>query len=515
MRLFILVTLLFIACQKNQIEEIMPSSLKIDFQEGDLTSLHPHELIIYLRGISIGKTLYEGLTRVDESGKTQLAGASSLDVSLDGLVYVFKLRPNHWSDGTVVTAHQYEAAWKEALSPVSFCKRSDLLFMIKNARAAKSKEVAIDAIGVKALDDQTLFVELERPSPHFLELLAQPIAAPLQDPKAQTILSFNGPFQVDSWERGSILKLKQNPYFWNSKNVSIPRIEVYMVQESDTTFALYEQKKLDWIGVPLCPLSTEQIDHLKTQKALLSHPIDRAFWIFLNTQHPSLSSPSIRKALSLAIDREKITENVLIGGIPLGKPLPQALLPKQGHLEILESKEEARRLFTLGLQELGLSRDTFPPLLITYSQQSNRKQLAEYLQKAWSQTLDIKVQLQPQEWNVLRSNLGTGQFEITGTFEASYCHDPLELMERLVSLGSANFPQWEFPLYQQKISSASREANLEQRFELLSEAEDILIDQMPFIPISSDRFLFAHHPRLKGYAFDSVGAVDFSYARFQ
>src|SRR5581483_530440 len=114
----------------------------------------------------------------------------------------------------------------------------------------------------------------------------------------------------------------------------------------------------------LCPLSSEQIDHLRQKKSLQSHPIDRAFWVFLNTQHPSLSSPLIRKALSLAIDRETITHKVLVGGDPLDKPLPHALLPKHGHSEIHENKGEAQKIFEKGLAELGYTKKSFPPLVI-------------------------------------------------------------------------------------------------------------------------------------------------------
>lgn len=510
--LIIPLILLATACQKIKTEETMHNSLKIDFQEGDLASLHPHDLMIYLRGISIGKTLFEGLTRIDENGKAQLAGAQSVDVSLNGLYYTFKLRKNHWSDGTAVTAFQYEAAWKEALAPVSFCPRPDLLYMVKNASEVKKGILPIENLGVKALDADTLFVELGRPSPYFLELLAQPISAPLQNPAERSIKAFNGPFIVEKWDRNSSLKLKPNPHFWNRKAVSLKSIDVYMVQEMETAYALYEQKELDWIGVPLCPLSSEQIVHLKEKKSLLSRPIDRAFWVFLNTQHQALSSPSIRKALSLAINRETITHNVLIGNNPLEKPLPHSLLPVDSQGSLKEDIAEANRQFAAGLKELGLTKETFPPLVITYSQQANRKQLAEYLQDTWTRALGIVVRLEPQEWNVLRTNLGNGQFEISGCFEASFYHDPLELLERMVTLSPSNFPQWISPLYQQKISSASNEVNLNARMNLLSEAEEILMDQMPFIPISSDKFLFAHNPKLHGYTFDSVGAIDFSYA---
>lgn len=503
---------LLIACQKQQKEATMQNSLKIDFQEGDLSSLHPHDLMIYLRGISIGKTLFEGLTRIDECGNIQLAGAKTVDISPNGLNYTFKLRKNHWSDGTLVTASQYENAWKEALSPSSFCPRPDLLYMIKNGVEVKKGQLPVDKLGVKALDDETLLVELGRPSPHFLKLLAQVISAPLQNPSERNVTVFNGPFVVDKWERNSSLKLKPNSHFWNKAKVTLDQIEVFMVQDTQTAFSLYEQKQLDWIGVPLCPLSAEQVDHLKKKNALLSCPIDRAFWVFLNTKHKPLSSPSIRKALSLAINRETITDNVFVGNNPLEKPLPHALLPVASKSPLKEDLIEARKQFDAGLKELGLTKETFPPLIVTYSQQANRKQLAEYLQDAWTRALGIDVRLEPQEWNVLRTNLGNGQFEISGSFEASFCHDPLELLERMTSLSSSNFPQWVFPLYQQKVAQASQEVNFDERLRLLSEAEEILLDQMPFIPISSDKFLFAHNPKLKGYTFDSVGAIDFSYA---
>lgn len=490
----------------------MQSLLKIDFQEGDLPSLHPHDVMVYLRGISIAKTLYEGLTRMDEQGKAVLAGAKSVDTSPDGLTYTFHLRKNQWSDGAFVTAFQYEAAWKEALSPQSACSRPDLLYIVKHARDIKKGLLPVTSLGIQALDSETLQVQLERPSPHFLELVAQPIAAPLQNPSERSLHAFNGPFMVSEWKKNSLLRLKPNPYFWNKKEVSLAQIDVSIIQDPETAYALYEKKELDWIGVPLCPLSSEQVLHLKVKNELLSHPIARAFWVFLNTQHKALSSPSIRKALSLAINREAITQNIFLGNQPLAKPIPPQLLPSSSAY-LKEDHLAAKKEFEKGLDELHLTKENFPKLTISYSQQANRKQLAEYLQNAWTQVFDIHVELEPQEWNTLRTNLGSGQFEISGAFEAAFYHDPLEMLEKMSGLGPANFPQWVFPLYQEKVKFAGEEANLEERMKFLKQAEEILAEQMPFIPISTDKFLFAHKNGLRGYVFDSVGAIDFSYAK--
>lgn len=162
--LFLILNCLLTNCQKKQSSR---DSLTLNFQEGDLPSLHPHALMIYLRGISVGKILYEGLTRINAQGKPELAGAESVEISPDLLRYTFKIRSNQWSDGTPVTAYQFESAWKEALSPSSNSSRSDLLYMIKNSEQAKKGEVPIDSIGVNALDANTLLVELSYPSPFF------------------------------------------------------------------------------------------------------------------------------------------------------------------------------------------------------------------------------------------------------------------------------------------------------------------------------------------------------------
>ncbi len=510
--LFILLFSFLMSCQKQ--EEIRVHSLKVNFQEGDLPSLHPHEVMIFLRGISIGKTLNEGLTRIDHEGNPVLAGAKSMEISLDGLQYRFTLRENAWSNGSPVTAHHFEKAWKEALSPNSTCPRADLLYMIKNGEEAKKGLIPTDQVRVTALNDKTLVVELAYPSPYFLDLLAQPVCAPLFDPKKKEPTEFSGPFMLDKWVRGSSLTFKPNPHFWNRQNVSIKQIEVSFVEDPLTTFSLFEKGKLDWIGVPMGPLTAEQITHLSNKKAIYSYPIDRSFWVFLNTKHPALSSPKIRKALSLSINRDAITKHILMGGRPLAKALAPNMLPSSFHFPLKENRMEAKKLFEEGLKELKLSKESFPALTVTYSQQANRKQLAEYLREAWTDALGINVELQNQEWNVLRTNLAKGQFVICGAFEAAYYKDPLEMLERFTSINSNNFTQWTYPPFKEKIAEAKYEIDPEKRMEHLAVAEKILIEEMPFIPICSDCFFFGRNAQLKGYAFDSLGAIDFSYAKF-
>lgn len=508
------VSLLFIliltSCQKDK-DDIM-TVLKINFQEGDLPSLHPHEFAIHLRGISIGKCLFEGLTRIGEDGTVQLAGAKSITPSIDGLSYTIALRDNWWSNGTLVTASHYANAWKAALLPASPCTRADLLYPLKNGEESKKGLLSIDEVGVKVLDDKTLLVELAYPCPYFLELLSTTVFYPLLDPENRGVSAFNGPFALDMWEREECLRLKPNPYYWNKKNVSIRQIEVSMMRDMSAVFNSYEGGVLDWIGVPLCNLTAEQIDYFKKTDSLKSHPVDRVFWVFLNTDHPALSSRLIRQALSLAIDRNKITQHILTGGKPLSKPFPSTLLSSASSAKIDENLFRAKELFEQGLQDLGFTRQTLPPISISFAQQASRKQFAEYLHQAWVDAFGIDVRLDAQEWNVLRANLDQGRFHAAGCMEAAFYKDPLEVLERFVSRKPGNFSQWVNPEFSQKVLLAKQECDASSRTALMAEAEEILIDQMPFIPICSDRLLFSHHPGLKGYVFDYVGAIDFSYA---
>lgn len=487
------------------------NSLRLNFQEGDLPSLHPHVVMVHLRGICTIKSLYEGLTRLDNKGKAQLAGAESAERSSDGLLYTFKLKENKWSDGSPVTAHHYANAWREALSPTSNCSRADMLYMFKNGEQIKKGELPPSELGVKALDDRTLVIELAYPSPYLYELLAQGICAPLADVKEKEPTRFNGPFMVDEWKRGDHLRLKRNPHYWAAKNIPLDHIDIYMVQDIMTAYSMFEKGQIDWVGVPFIPLPPEIIESLKENNSLRSHQVDRAFWVYMNTKEKHLSSPLIRQALSQAVDRKAVSKHILVANYPLEKPIPETLQPNNPSNLTKYNVEEAKAKFKKGMQELGYTEKTFPVIEISYSQQANRKQLAEYLQQVWSKTFGIQVKTVPQEWNVLRSNLEKGQFQISGGYDGAFFNDPLEMLDRFLVSGPRNFSQWTDENYSSKLRKARGEANLEKRMQTLRDAEYILLEQMTFFPLTSDEFMFAHHPDVTGYTFDGVGGCDFSH----
>ncbi|MGE5196178.1 MAG: ABC transporter substrate-binding protein, partial [Anaerolineae bacterium] len=183
--------------------------LRINLQEGDPLSLHPHQSV-EVRCLALQKALFEGLTRNNEKDQIELAAAEKVEVSPEQTVYTFTLRPHLWSNGKPVTAYHFENAWKKALSPTEICFRPEFFYVIKNARAAKLGTLPLDQVGLKAIDERTLRVELEHPAPYFLNLVSNPMFSPLFDHEKEPKV-FNGPFLLKTWQRNVALELISNP----------------------------------------------------------------------------------------------------------------------------------------------------------------------------------------------------------------------------------------------------------------------------------------------------------------
>jgi len=480
----------------------------------DLPSLHPHLLIHHFRGRVASKILFEGLTRLNQEGEAELTGATSVDISPDGKHYTFILRDMQWSDGTAVTAEHFAQAWKHALSPQSDCPRADLFYCILNAKAAKKGDLPLDAIGVQALDHKTLSIDLAQPCPHFLKLLAQPIFAPLINP-AEEPKQFNGPFKVNNWEKGKCLELIANPTYWNYPQVKLDAIKMYAIADDATSMGMYEKKELDWMGNPFASLSSEAIVYLQSMDALHRRAVERMFYLYFNTDHPVLSCLPIRQALNLALNRSLITQHIFISGEPLSKPISMDVLPHTS-LSLSADITEATQLFQQGLEELRLTSETLPPLTISYANEPSYKAFAQYLQETWSKAFGIRVKLEGSDWVCFRSKLEKGEFEIGGCVESMIDNDPLDILQRFEDTSSGcNFPRWVNVHYQEKIAQAKEESKLQKRTQLLMEAENILIKEVPFATICTWPNVYTHHPKLKGYIIDHTGCVDFTSAYFE
>lgn len=479
---------------------------------GNLASLHPHTGIdLHCRIFQ--KALFEGLTRLAADGKPVLAGAQNVALSPSQTIYTFTLRPMQWTNGTPVTAFQFEHAWKSAIAPASSCLRSDLFYPIKNANAAKRGEVSLDQVGIHAVDAQILIVELEHPSPYFLDLIANPLFSPLFD-ESPVPSVFNGPFYVAQHAYDKKIVLRKNYGYWDSLHVALDTIEASFIADSTTALHLYEKGEIDWGGHPFTMLPHDALPRLEKSPDFYSKPLDGVYWLCVNTEQFPLSSPKIRQALSVALDRESLAHHVLLGETPTRSLIPTGIALLADH-ELYQdhNRKEAKVLFEEGLQELHLTQETFPTLIFSHSDIPGQKKLAEAIQECWQKTFGIDVQLKNAEWNVFFASLGERQFQIGGCIWFSAFHDPIYYLEFFKEKGHRyNAPQWENKHFQQLLKLADDEKNPSIRREHLRQAERLLLADMPVIPLFIYNAKYLKSPRVQGIEVINSGHIDFRWA---
>lgn len=475
---------------------------------GPLTSLHPHTGIdLYCRVFQ--KAVFEGLTRLDAEGKPILAAAQGLEISPSKTTYTFTLRPMQWTNGEPVTSFQFEKAWKWALAPGSPCLRSDLFYPIKNAKAAKLGEVSLDDVGIYALDAQTFVVELEHPTPYFLDLVATSLFSPLCDDKPIPSI-FNGPFYVAQHAPDTKIVLCKNHGYWDAQNVALETVEASFITDSTTALHLYEKGEIQWGGHPFTPLPLDALPRLEKSSEFHSSPLDGIYWLCVNTKLLPLSSSKIRKALSVALDREALAHHVLLGETPTRSLISTgvALLGKDDH-----NHKEAKSLFKEGLQDLHLTQETFPTLTLSHSDFPGQKKLAEAIQECWQAVFGIDIKLQNSEWNVFFANLGERQFEIGGCIWYAPFHDPIYYLELFKEKANRyNVAQWENEHFKQLLQLADNEINPAVRQEHLSQAERLLLDEMPIIPLYFYQAKYLKSPHIQNLEVNPTGHVDFRWA---
>lgn len=498
--------------EKNNVV-ISPGSqvLKINIQ-GDPRALHPH-LGVDLNCRSVQKALYEGLTRLAPEEVVELALAQKVDISEDHTVYTFTLRPSVWSNGEKVTAFHFEKAWKSALSPVSGCLRADLFYVIKNAKKAKKRLVSFDQVGIHALDDSTLVVELENPTPYFLDLLSLPIFAPLwdasNDPKV-----FNGPFIVASWEHEKCLTLERNPQYWDKEHVQLSKIVFSLVHDPNTAFLMYEKNELDWAGSPFTMLPSDVIAPLEQEHLIKSQPVAGVYWFCLNTQLFPLTSAKIRKSLSLAIDRDAISKHVLYGETPTYSLMPlnfRLIDPSEHCLDT--DIALAKKYFEEGLKELDLTKEKFPTLQLSHNDVPGQKKLAEAVAVQWKKILGINIELSGAEWNSFFDSLGSRQYQIGGCIWFSTFNDPICTLSFFKDRTHRyNAPQWENSRYKELLELADNSTDVIVRKEYLREAELILLEEAPVIPVFISHHKYISHDYVKGIYIAPTGLVDFKWS---
>ncbi len=464
--------------------------------------------------------LFEGLMRMNADGKPTCAIAQSYTVSDDLKRYTFSLRESYWANGDPMIAYDFEYAWKKILSPDFSTPFVYLFYPIKNAKDAKEGRVTLDEVGVRALDDYTLVVELENPAPYFLELVAFTLFSPINhrvdkihpnwsEQEGKNYVC-NGPFLIKKRSQTHGHKLVKNPHYWNIKEVLLDQI---MVSQNNTYTALqmFKNDEIDWLGRPLCPWDPSFVSG--SFEKVESSLTPRIFWYVFNVRRFPFTNAKLRQAFAYALNRKALIDELKYEGFPAETPLPLAHTHLRGKGIVDGDKDRAVALFEEGLRELGIKRSEFPIITLMQTIGEMRNKTAILIARQWQQLFGIHCRLENHEWNTVFEKMTHGDFQLGGMNWKSWINDPVYTLNvfRYAS-EKVNFAKWEDEEYKRVLGEVDKEVNSSRRSTLYQDAERILLQEMPVIPIYYEVQQFKRKKRLQVDINSSTGYLDFSRA---
>jgi oligopeptide transport system substrate-binding protein len=462
--------------------------------------------------------LYEGLFRLNPDMSLSLAQADSYEVSPDHQTYLFHLKNTFWSDGSPVTAYDFEKAWKSILDPQFFSPDSYLLYPIKHAKSAKEGKIPLSQVGIRAKDAKTLIVELERPTPYFLQILASSVLLPVNadrdknDPNWSTqpdqLLS-NGPFILKEWKFNQAMVFEKNPHYHEAARVKLDQVFIDIIDREMAVLHMYASGYFDLVGTPLSFFPSELVDDLEKKKVMKSYPVANTKFLAFNTASSPFHNANIRRAFALAIHRKSLVDHITrLDEKEALNVLPPVLLAQDAPYFVDGDISKAKKYLQKGLDELHMKeigRVTF-----MYVSNELNHTLAQALQQMWLDALGVRVDLQHVEFKTLHERSSQGDFSI-GLFAwlADY-GDSMNILERFIDRNShRNYPKWENATYTHLIEEAHRASSREQYLQKIKAAERLLIEEAPLTCLFHENYTFLIQPYVKGFAVSPLGHIYF------
>ena len=511
--------LCFTSCS-NQDSALPKQHLRMNIRAEPLT-LDPRK-----GGDAISSTLhfmlFEGLVRLNEDNTITLAQAKSYDLSPDYKTYTFYLRDSFWSDGTPVTAYDFETSWKDILNPQFHAFNPQLLYAVKNAEAVKSGLLPMEKVGIEALDAKTLVVRLNEPTPHFLKMIAFCVCYPVSAKKDRAVPEWareatpdfvsNGPFKLTSWRHNHEIVLEKNPYYWDAEGVNLELIQISMVNNETTVLEMYMKGKLDLIDTFLSPLPLDAIPTLRKQGDLMIRPSAGSMICAFNTQQFPFHNCNLRRAFALAIDRTSIVSNIVQQNEEVALTAIPPRLKDSLSMPLFHDHdvEEARELLKRGMEELEITLDDLSKLTYSYSSTEIHQKVAQAIQNQWYEVLGVSVNLEKLEHKTFLEKLSKRQFILAQTFWFAQYHDPINILERFqIKENVKNYSGWFDAGFTELLKCSSKESNAAKRMKILERAEQIFIDQMPITPIYHCSTALLIKPYLHNISSQKMGDVEF------
>jgi oligopeptide transport system substrate-binding protein len=462
---------------------------------------------------NIANALFEGLTDIDEANTAAVpAVATSWDVSPDGLVYTFHLRPDaRWSDGDPVTASDFVYSFHRELSPNLGATYSYMLWVIRNAEAFNSGKLTdFSQVGAQAIDAQTLRITLAKPTPYLPALAAHMTWFPVHQAAVEKFgkmdqkgtrwtlpgnLVGNGPFVLTEWTPNSRIVVEKSPHYWDAAHVRLNRIIFFPIENA-------ESEELDFrgggaqvtYGLPISKVAAYRKDHpgmLRIEDNLAS------YYLFINNKRPPFDNPKLRLALALAIDRVRISRDVCQGiRAPAHCFTPPGCGDYTARASIPDDFVAARKM----LAEAGYPGGRGLPTIevLSYTTELPVKTL-EVIQKDWKNELGVRMTIAPIEQKTLFANQQSGNYTIAFSAWIADYPDPSTFLNTLETGNGNNWAAYHNPAYDQLIEAAAGDPDNGRRMEDFQKAEAMMLHDAPLIPLYFGQRPYLIQPYVRGW----------------
>ncbi len=420
MALLLFTVVIVSACNSNSKKKSQYQTVNINIQS-EPQSLDPRKAL-NLADMNVMRMFMEGLTRADQSGIHQLALAEKVIISEDLKTYTFILKDAKWSNGDSITSDDFAYAWKQSLSLAFPSPNAAQLYPITNAQLIKEGKLPISLLGVETPNNKTLVVELNYPTPYFLELTSQPIffavnakVAELNPRWAESAETYvgNGPFQLQEWQHHNQIIAAKNQLYWDAKTVHLKSVKMTMATE-ETALKMFEQEELHWAGAPYSGISPNAIETLKKSNLLRTNSFLSTYIIRINTRKEPFNHPNIKKSFSLAVNTQEVMDYFEQDNQSPETGLISPILELQKKTYFSDNnKEQALLLFETALEGNTPVDEDLPQVTLSYITGENNHHIAQEIQHQWHKTLGIKVNLAPLESKTYYSQLSTQDYQFT------------------------------------------------------------------------------------------------------
>lgn len=481
--------------------------------EGDPETLDPRKMR-ELAAANVARFFYEGLTRVDSQGKIELAGAQAIDLSDDLLTYTVHLRDAQWSDGTPVTAADYVDTWKSLLHPSFLAPNAYQLYAIAGAKEAKEGRAPVDSIGVSVIDPKTIKITLKEPTPYFLELLGcqffYPVHQKLREGSVGGVPVGNGPFNLVEAKQRQQYVFEKNPHYWDAASVRLDGVTIKVLSET-TAMHLFRDGQIHWAGSPLSTIPQDAVRPLRDAKKLSTAPSAATHWFRFNTKKAPFNDVRVRQAFARALDRQSLVENVTQGNQLPALTVVPLFMGLHPTVDLRDNDvAKAKSLLDQAQQSKPLT------ITLSYIASDRGHKVAQAVQQQWEKTLGVKVNLEASEQKALSEKMKNGEYQVSYGSWYGDITDPVNFLEIFqYASNPTNQTFWEDSQYTALLTAAAKEAVPAKRLALLSQAETILLRELPVAPLMYPTYNYMKDARLQGVYFSPLGYLDFRQAYFQ